>query len=421
MVAVTVVEIVLVGLGIWAAYGFRYSAFASDPSLSRLFPGGWDFALQKTGMAAHVVQQLRIGHWLPEAYLYGIALVSVAAQKRLSFLNGDFSINGFRTFFPYAFSVKETIPFFLMLVLAAAAFVAAWRTIGKSKSHERAAYFWQRIYATSPLWLILVIYGLFALISNLNIGHRHLFPLYPPLFILAGAASAWFSRRTTWVGTAVALLLVWHVAELLSVWPNCLTYFNEFAGGPKNGYRHLVDSSLDWGQDLPGLEDWLRDHNLDDGTTPVYLLYFGTARPEYYRINATQLPGYVDRLPAGRETIQPLKPGYYCISATHYEGAYLSAYGPWTGRYEQAYQAQYAIVSQILAPTGGADVLGELNDQDLKTLLYGYPRLRVARLCAWLRSRDQEPEAFIGNTIFVFRLSADDLRSALDQPVVFDH
>jgi hypothetical protein len=79
MVAVTVVEIVLVGLGIWAAYGFRYSAFASDPSLSRLFPGGWDFALQKTGMAAHVVQQLRIGHWLPEAYLYGIALVSVAA------------------------------------------------------------------------------------------------------------------------------------------------------------------------------------------------------------------------------------------------------------------------------------------------------------------------------------------------------
>jgi hypothetical protein len=219
-----------------------------------------------------VVQQLRISHALPEAYLFGIAMVSVVGQMRQSFLNGDYSIYGFKTFFPYAFSVKETIPFLLILVLAAAAFVVTWRATGKSKSFERATYFWQRIYATSPLWLILVIYGLFALTSNLNIGHRHLFPLYPPLFILAGAAGAWFSRRTAWAGAVVALLLVWHVAELLSVWPNCLTYFNEFAGGPKNGYRHLVDSSLDWGQDLPGLKDWLRDHKLEDGTTPVYLL-----------------------------------------------------------------------------------------------------------------------------------------------------
>jgi hypothetical protein len=421
MVVVTAVEVVLVWLCIWAAFGFRYSAFVNDLSLNQLFPGGWQYALQKSGIVTDVVQQLRISQWLPEAYLFGIAMVSVAGQMRLSFLNGDYSIYGFKTFFPYAFSVKETIPFLLILVLAAAAFVVAWRAAGKSKSLERATYFRQRIYATSPLWLILVIYVLFALTSNLNIGHRHLFPLYPPLFVLAGAASAWFSRRTAWVGAAVALLLVWHVAELLSVWPNCLTYFNEFAGGPKNGYRHLVDSSLDWGQDLPGLKDWLRDHKLEDGTTPVYLLYFGTARPEYYRINAIQLSGFLDRAPARRETIQPLKPGYYCISATHYEGVYLAAYGPWTARYEQDYQAQSAIVSRILAPTGGADALRNLNEQDLQSLLYKYPRLRIARLCAWLRSRDQKPEAFIGNTIFVFRLSADDLRSALEGPFTFDH
>ena len=421
MVAVIAVEAVLVWLCIWAAFGFRYSAFANDPSLNQLYPGGWQYALQKSGMVTDVVQQLRIGHWLPEAYLFGIAIVSVAGQMRESFLNGDYSIYGFKTFFPYAFSAKETIPFLLMLVLAAAAFVVAWRATGKSKSLERATYFWQRIYATSPLWLILVIYGLFALTSNLNIGHRHLFPLYPPLFILAGAAGAWFSRRTAWAGAVVALLLVWHVAELLSVWPNCLTYFNEFAGGPKNGYRHLVDSSLDWGQDLPGLKDWLRDHKLEDGTTPVYLLYFGTARPEYYRINATQLPGFFDRAPVGREMIQPLQPGYYCISATLYEGLYLAAFGPWTARYEEYYQAQSAIVSRILAPTGGADALRKLNEQDFQSLLYEYPRLRIARLCAWLRARDQKPEAFIGNTIFVFRLGADDLRSACEGPFTFDH
>jgi hypothetical protein len=426
MAAVMAVEALLACLGIWAAFGFRYSAFADGLSLNKLFPNGWEYALQNPGMVSGVVQHLRTGHWLPEAYLYGLAMVSAAGQTRLSFLNGEWSTEGFRAFFPYAFSVKETIPFLLILVLAAAAVVAAWRTMGrtkgKGKSGERAAYFRQRIYAASPLWLILVIYGLFALSSNLNIGHRHLFPLYPPLFILAGGAGAWFSRRPGWVGKLVVLLLVWHVGEAVSVWPNCLTYFNEFAGGPKNGYRHLVDSSLDWGQDLPGLKDWLRGHHLEDGTTPVYLLYFGTARPEYYRIKAMQLPGFIDRAPGGRESIEPLKPGYYCLSATHYQGVYLAAYGGWTADYEQGYETQAAIISRLRAPPGGANALGNLSQQDLQSVVYQYPRLRVARLCAWLRWRDQPPEALIGNTILVFKLSADDLRSALEGPfTTFNH
>jgi hypothetical protein len=182
-----------------------------------------------------------------------------------------------------------------------------------------------------------------------------------------------------------------------------------------------VDSSLDWGQDLPGLADWLRGHKLDAGTTPVYLLYFGTARPDYYRINAQQLPGFIDRVPAGREAIQPLQPGYYCISATHYQGVYLTAYGPWTGNYEQGYQSQSAIVSQLLAPSAGAQAQPNLSPQDLQAVLFQFPRLRIARLCAWLRSHDQKPEAFIGNTIFVFRLDADDLHAALEKPDTFEH
>ena len=417
MLAVVVVEAVLVWLCIWAAFGFRYSAFANDSGRDELLLGGWQSAQQKPGIVTDVVEQLRFNQWLPEAYLFGMPMVSTATQERPGFLNGRYSLFGFKTFFPCAFLVKETIPFLLILGLAAAAVVVAWRGAGTSNSPGRAAWFRRRLYATSPLWLIIVIYGFFALTSHLNIGHRHLFPLYPPLFVLAGAAGAWFSRRTAWLGAAVALLLGWHVAEMLSVWPDCLTYFNEFAGGPKNGYRHLVDSSLDWGQDLPGLKDWLRDHKLDGSTTPVYLLYFGSARPEYYRIKATQLPGVFDRVPVGREAIQPLQPGYYCISATHYEGVYLKDPGPWTAHYEQSYRAQSAIINRMLAPTAGTNAPQNSSGRDLQSLLYEYPRLRIARLCAWLRSRDQKPEAFIGNTIFVFRLSADDLHSALEGPL----
>ena len=66
------------------------------------------------------------------------------------------------------------------------------------------------------------------------------------------------------------------------MYPHYLAYFNWIAGGPVNGYKHLVHSSLDWGQDLPGLKRWLNEHDLDStGKTPVYLAYFGKAKPAY--------------------------------------------------------------------------------------------------------------------------------------------
>jgi len=69
-----------------------------------------------------------------------------------------------------------------------------------------------------------------------------------------------------------------------------LAYFNQVAAGPKNGYKHLVDSSLDWGQDLPALRSWLAQNPDRFGTGQRYLAYFGTALPEWYGIKATSLP-----------------------------------------------------------------------------------------------------------------------------------
>jgi hypothetical protein len=275
---------------------------------------------------------------------------------------------------------------------------------------------------------LIFIYAAFSLTSNLNIGHRHLLPLYPPVFVLAGAAGAWLSRRTARIAAVVAVLLVWHIAESLAVWPSYLTYFNELAGGPSNGYKHLVDSSLDWGQDLPTLHDWLHDNNLENGTPPVYLLYFGTGRPEYYHINATLLPGFSDRVPIGADALRPLKPGVYCISATHFEGVYLTCYGPWTPRYEEAYRAQ-ATVAADLSPaaeklatgSGDAEELKKLEarfeDPGLRQVLFEFPRLRTARLCAWLRDQQRKPDADAGHSILIFKLTAEDLRAALNGPV----
>ena len=65
---------------------------------------------------------------------------------------------------------------------------------------------------------------------------------------------------------------------MLRVHPNYLAYFNEAAGGPSRGWRWLVDSNIDWGQDLPLLAKWQREHP----DRPVHLKYFGTVEPELY-------------------------------------------------------------------------------------------------------------------------------------------
>ena len=83
-------------------------------------------------------------------------------------------------------------------------------------------------------------------------------------------------------GIATLILVAWHALESVNIRPNYLAYFNQLAGGPSQGYKHLADSSLDWGQDLPALKKWLDGQGLQQpGGSGVYLSYFGTARPEY--------------------------------------------------------------------------------------------------------------------------------------------
>src|SRR5205823_9407643 len=107
-------------------------------------------------------------------------------------------------------------------------------------------------------------------------------------------------------GVAVlAAALAWHAVESARIAPNDLAYFNFVDGGPREAYRHVVDSSLDWGQDLPGLKRWLDRQGLQGANhSPVYLSYFGSALPEYYHIDASPLPGFLDHL--SRHVPEPL-------------------------------------------------------------------------------------------------------------------
>src|SRR5205823_2738475 len=109
---------------------------------------------------------------------------------------------------------------------------------------------WRLCYRLVPLAILLAIYWGFAIGSHLNIGHRHILITYPIIYILAGATALGFRR--IWLTAAVVAVLGWHAAISIAFRPDYLAYFNPLLGGPTRAYEHLIDSSLDWGQDLPG-------------------------------------------------------------------------------------------------------------------------------------------------------------------------
>ena len=385
---------------VWVSYGFRYEAFTHATAADQ-FIDPWGDVLDGGAVSA-VLLFARAHRLLPEAYLYGVASVAAYSKHRVSFLNGTIATGGAAAwFFPYAALVKTTLP--ALILLAAAPFVF-FRT-------RRS-----RLYDLAPLLCLIAVYGVFAIRSDLNIGHRHLLPIIPAAIILLGANGPLLAKPLRG-GAAVALCLVAHAATSLRVAPDYLAYFNAFAGGPDHAYRHLVDSSLDWGQDLPALKEWLDAHGQQGANHgPVYLSYFGTARPEYYGIDARHLPGFADR-PTG-DAPQPLSAGVYCISATMLQGLYLDFKGPWSSEYEAKYQAARHDLD-LLASTSSHRAAREALIRQTGTEYWHHgfrmwEQLRFSRLLA--RVRQMEPIAMVGHSILIYRLTDQDIRAALLDP-----
>jgi hypothetical protein len=259
---------------------------------------------------------------------------------------------------------------------------------------------------------IIAVYAVSAWLTRLNIGHRHLLPLYPAIFIICGSCLWLFNwRRSKFLAASVLLLISWDIFSSFAIRPHYLAYFNESIG-PANGYKHLVDSSLDWGQDLPDLKSWLDQLPPDQlRRSNLYLGYFGTAKPGYYGINATILPEEQPGSP-----LNSLGPGLYCVSATILQHVYEMERGPWAAVYEEAYRKGVAWSASreandpVMAIANPEPVAKDQRADRLRT----FRALRFGRLCAYLRH--QKPSANIGYSILVFRLSQADIDAALNGP-----
>lgn len=140
------------------------------------------------------------------------------------------------------------------------------------------------------LFLLLptVVYLAIAMHSKMNIGHRHLLPIYAFLYILAAAAAAHLIHINRRWQYAIAALLLWQAATSLHVAPAYMAYANEAWGGPAAVHKYLSDANSDWGQQLKTTKQYLDSHNIKD----CWFAYFpdGVIDTAYYGIPCKRLP-----------------------------------------------------------------------------------------------------------------------------------
>ncbi len=168
-----------------------------------------------------------------------------------SFLLGERRVRGWWYFFPVALGVKTPIPFLLLASIGVAVTIRrGWR----SKAWEDA------VPALCAAAILLTVIP-----ATINIGVRHVLSVYLLLSITAGAGAAalWRGNWSPLLGrSTLVALFAWQIGASALAHPDYLAYFNETVG--RHPERVLVDSDLDWGQDVRRLSDTLRSLDIDE-------------------------------------------------------------------------------------------------------------------------------------------------------------
>jgi hypothetical protein len=266
LIAITLIAVTI----LWAFYGFRYNARPAGLTLS---PSLTDYVGPLAGIEARGILLAARFHLLPESYLYGLADVRKMANDMPSYFFGRVYLHGLWYYFPVLFTIKSTLS--MLALLALTIFAIARGTL----RNYRALY-----YLIAPPALYFVV----AMSSHLNIGARHILPVWIFCCVLAAAGiSALIDNNPRWLPVA-AVLLLFHAATSLRTAPNYIPYANEAWGGPTHTYRYLSDSNTDWAQQLIATSTYLRDRHI----THCSIAYFAAPfiLPQDYGIPCRLIP-----------------------------------------------------------------------------------------------------------------------------------
>lgn len=237
---------------LWCFYGWRFNArpagLALNPSLAVT-------CSQIRPLEGRILMGIAHLHLLPESYLYGLADIRNVGNTWPSYLFGRVYAHGVWPYFPVSLLIKSTLPELIFLAFAIFALV-----VGRMRRSREVAF----------LAVPMVIYLFAGMGSGLNIGMRHVLPLYPFAIVLAAGGTFALLRTArdprsarNW-RYAIALLCGWQAATSLHAFPTYMAYSNEAFGGPKNTYKYLTDSSVDWGQQLLAVKQYVDANHIHD-------------------------------------------------------------------------------------------------------------------------------------------------------------
>jgi hypothetical protein len=252
---------------------------------------------------------------LPESFVVGLDEQKSHADYGFpAYLRGQWQKGGWWYYYLYALAIKLPLGTWVLMGLAVGLALGSRRFRAES---------WEE-------WLLwLPAAAIFLLLSSqtgINAHSRYVLPAWP--FVVVGvsrvgllAEDAWRRRGRSWRAAALGAAIVvgalgWNLAALARIHPHELSYFNEVAGGPEQGWRHLIDSNFDWGQDLLFLKRWLEEH---PEARPLRLAYCGGLDPHLVGLDYELPPPGPDepwdpqRLNFVEETLGP-QPGWYAVS-----------------------------------------------------------------------------------------------------------
>ncbi len=232
-------------------------------------------------------------------YLLGLLMViQRAGGGNTTYYLGEVSAAGWPSYFPVAYLLKETLAFHLLALIA---ILLAIRNIKNSKEKNWMAVLgWLKDnFALTASIFFIAFYWLYSMKSPLNIGVRHILPTFPFIYLLVSREiTSWLYRprleepktlrerlRTLYKNfiepipklVLISFIMLWLAASIIITFPFYLSYYNELVG-TEFGYRYIVDSNYDWGQDLKRLGEVMARENIPK----IYLEYFGGGSPRYY-------------------------------------------------------------------------------------------------------------------------------------------
>ncbi len=213
-------------------------------------------------------------------YFTGIIMaLSRTTGGNTTFFMGKISAQAWPTYFPLVYLIKVPLTFHILTLLALT--WAMCRLIKPKKYPRIKIKKWiKRYFVETAMLIFLIIYWTTSIKSNLNIGVRHLLPVFPfTIILISRATTIWMKKPFAKIKyIIVGLLIVLQIISVISIFPNFISYFNILIKGPKHGHKYVTDSNLDWGQDLRRLKDFVEKKDIDK----IYLDYFGGGSPEYY-------------------------------------------------------------------------------------------------------------------------------------------